>query len=193
MIDFIDLFYWLIDLIYLFYWLIWLIDLIYWLISFWNDNYTHYKFWSLFLAERNLALETAEKIQRSYEELQSKFKKTLSSSEEETNTLHKERAQLHEDLEGRCSQVKTLQEDIKNLRAEINAQKNVRRENEQRNTDLRSQMKNQSAKIEKLEQDLENHKKFKVWTSYHFVLSLTVCLSCATGLLKLVGENIFAF
>lgn len=127
-----------------------------------------YEFWSRLLAERNLALDTAEKIQRSYEDLQSKFKKTLSSSEEEANMLHKERSQLLEDLENRCTQVKTLQEDVKTLRAEVNAQKNVRRENEQRNGDLRSQMKNQSTKIEKLEQDLENHKRFKVWTSYCF-------------------------
>ena len=127
------------------------------------------------LAERNLALETAEKMQRSYEELQSRLKKTLSSSEEETNSLHKERGQLQDDLEVRCTQVKTLQEEVKNLRAEISAQKNVRRDNEQRTADLRTQMKNQSVKIEKLEQELENHKKFKVITRGRRFCILSLC------------------
>lgn len=109
-----------------------------------------------------MAIETAEKLKCSFEELQTKLRTRTITTDEEADALNRKCDQLVRDLNSSYLQIENLQEDVKHLRVELSAQRNLKKESEQRNSDLRSQMKIQSTKMEKFEEELEMLRKLKV-------------------------------
>lgn len=112
--------------------------------------------------ERDMAIETAEKLKCSFEELQAKLRTRTITTDEEADALNRKCDQLVQDLNSSYLQIENLQEDVKHLRVELSAQRNLKKESEQRNSDLRSQMKIQSTKMEKFEEELEMLRKLKI-------------------------------
>jgi len=108
------------------------------------------------IAERDLALDSAEKIQKAYEEFQHHVQERMQSNQQRLDCASRDRQVLEVKLNTCTTEMIEMRESVHRLNRDCSEARDEREQLEELNTELRAQLSRVNVRNEKLEAELNN-------------------------------------